>query len=154
MPLVSCSECEKEISVTASSCPNCGSKKPFKKKNLSAKESSGMSYKERRSFQKGGGTLLLSMRQKISLAIVFSVIALSIFKCSSNMDNSSTKQADLNKALNQLENAMKDPKKVRLLECEGINPWETKPENWAPPTKVECEQLHKVLGEEAKARGQ
>ena len=154
MPLVNCTECEKEISVTASSCPSCGSKKPFKGKELSAKESADMSYKERRSFQKGGGTLLLSMGQKISLGLVLSVIVLGVFKCSSNTDNSSTKQADLNKALNQLENAMKDPRKVRLLECEGINPWDTKPANWTPPTKSECEKLHKVLGEEAKSRGQ
>ncbi len=47
---------------------------------------------------------------------------------------------------------MKDPRKLRLMECNGINPWETKPVGWTSPTKSECVELDRVLEEEAKAR--
>ncbi|MFV0575967.1 MAG: DUF4236 domain-containing protein [Vibrio sp.] len=54
----------------------------------------------------------------------------------------------------QLTEALKDPRKRRLMECHGINPWKTKPDNWTPPTKEECAKIDKILGEEAKARKQ
>lgn len=55
-------------------------------------------------------------------------------------------------AKKQLAEAMKDPRKVRLMECMGINPWQVKPTGWTSPTDTECNQLKKVLDAEAKLR--
>lgn len=74
MALIQCSECSNEVSTTTSQCPKCGSKKPFKGKNLTADESKGMTLGERRSFQKGGGKLLMNTSQKVSLVFIIAVI--------------------------------------------------------------------------------
>ena len=81
MSLLNCSECDKEISVTAEICQNCGCKKPFKDQKLLAKDSKKMSYKERRSFQKAGGTLKLSFVQKFSFIVIFVFCVLAIKLC-------------------------------------------------------------------------
>jgi hypothetical protein len=67
---------------------------------------------------------------------------------------SSVSNEQLEHAKNQVSEAMKDPRKVRLMECMGINPWEVKPAGWVPPTKEECTQIQQVLSAEANAREQ
>lgn len=151
MTLIKCNDCQKEISITATSCPNCGSKKPFKNVTLSPEESKGLSYKEKRSFQKRGGKILLSKVQKFTLIIIILVVVFSVSKCSSDTHQATRNSANLDKAIHQLNDALKDPRKVRLLECEGINPWKTKPDDWTPPTKAECEQINRELDAETKA---
>ena len=58
----------------------------------------------------------------------------------------------LDRLKNHLAEAMKDPRKVRYMECLGVNPWNEKPEGWTAPTEYECDQLKQVLGAEADAR--
>lgn len=56
---------------------------------------------------------------------------------------------DLEKAKQQIAEAMQDPDKVRLMECIGVNPWKVKPNGWTPPTKRECAALEQKLGDKA-----
>lgn len=64
MALLKCNECQKEISHSATACPNCGCTKPFKGQKLSAKQAKPMSGKERYSFVKSGGKIQMSGIQK------------------------------------------------------------------------------------------
>lgn len=68
MALLKCSDCGNEVSLDAKQCPKCGTIKPFKKQVLSVEESKGLSYSERRAFQKGGGKLSI-IGEKFGLAI-------------------------------------------------------------------------------------
>ncbi len=81
MSLLKCAECYKEISTTADSCPNCGSKTPFKGIALTTSESKGMSYKEKMRFQKLGGKLLWNTWHKISFAIFVVFVLILIKQC-------------------------------------------------------------------------
>lgn len=80
MKLLKCIECEKEISISAGTCPNCGSKKPFKNIVIPKKEQKGLGYKERKSFLKSGGKLKSSSFEKIIMVIIIGLVAFFIFK--------------------------------------------------------------------------
>lgn len=45
-----------------------------------------------------------------------------------------------------VQNALKDPKKVRLIECLGVNPYAVRPSNWKAPTEEECDELQRSMG--------
>jgi hypothetical protein len=157
MALLECSECGKKVSTEATACPKCGAPPPKSRKGefITPEQSAKMSYKERRAFQKAGGTILISTGQKFTFIVLGGLILFGIVKCNVSKNSapeSTANNEQIEQAINQLENAMKDPRKIRLLECEGINPWETKPVGWTPPTKKECAELNKVLGAEAEAR--
>ena len=70
MALIKCGECGKEISYSATVCPNCGCTKPFKDQRLSVKQSKQMSVKERHSFIKSGGKIQMTGLQKFSMYVV------------------------------------------------------------------------------------
>lgn len=74
MELLKCVECDNDLSVSAGSCIHCGSKKPFKGLTLLSKEQKGMTYKESRSFTKGGGKLKNSLLTNILTIIIFAFI--------------------------------------------------------------------------------
>lgn len=161
MSLIACSECQHKISITASNCPNCGSKKPFNNRQMTAKEASSLTVKERRAFQKKGGKILLSTFQKIfgigiALIFIFGVVQCSSSSSSKQQaelnDVQTQQQKDLKKAIEQMDTALKDPRKVRYLECIGVNPWKVKPQYWTPPTKDECARLEQILLSEAKSK--
>jgi uncharacterized membrane protein YvbJ len=155
MALLECFECGEKVSTDATACPKCGAPPPRSRKgeSITPEQSASMTYKQRRAFQKAGGKIFLSKGQKFTFIVIGLLILFGVAKCSSTNDGVSesvTSDDQIKHALQQLENAMKDPRKVRLLECEGINPWETKPDGWTPPTKSECAELNKVLEAEAK----
>ncbi|NOX15128.1 MAG: hypothetical protein GXP61_03725 [Epsilonproteobacteria bacterium] len=151
MALLKCEECGKKVSTKATSCPRCGGPAPKSKKGktITPEQSAKMTYKERRNFQKSGGKILLSKWQKISFVMITIFILFAINKCNSGKDALKINQVQLNNALKQLNNTMKDPRKIRLMECEGIKVWETKPVGYTKPTASECAQLNKILGAEA-----
>ena len=114
-----------------------------------------MTLMERKAFQDAGGTLLLSKWQKLSMIFLGLLVVFGISKCNDTeqgQEKSMSGSGEVGVALKQLEEAMKDPRKVRLLECEGINPWEVKPAGWFPPTKEECSEIAEVLDAESEAR--
>jgi hypothetical protein len=121
------------VSDQAKACPSCGISKPIKKK---------------------------TKWLWITLALIIFFIAIApknhrVTEPAAKEDSStdSTAKAEqLERAKKQLESAMQDPRKVRLMECVGVNPWKVKPDGWTPPTKEECDQLKRVLGSEADAR--
>jgi hypothetical protein len=45
-----------------------------------------------------------------------------------------------------------DPRRIRLLECTGVDPWKVKPAAWTPPKAEECDELRRVLNAEALAK--
>jgi hypothetical protein len=47
----------------------------------------------------------------------------------------------LRKGLSQMEENLKDPEYIKLLECSGINPYRGSPPPGHPPTKAECERI-------------
>jgi hypothetical protein len=153
--LLECFECGKKVSTEAAACPKCGAPPPKSRKgeSITPEQSANMTYKQRRAFQKAGGKILLSKAQKFSFIVIGFFILFGLVKCNATNDVISESVASgdqVHNALQQLDKAMKDPRKIRLLECEGINPWKTKPDGWAPPTKKECAELHKILESEAK----
>lgn len=154
MALLKCFECGKKVSTEATSCPKCGAPAPKSRKgeSITPEQSASMTYKQRRAFQNAGGKILLSKVQKFFFIVIGLFILFGLVKCNgTNELSSESASADqVQKALQQLDNAMKDPRKIRLLECEGINPWKTKPNDWTPPTKKECTELDKILELEAK----
>lgn len=56
------------------------------------------------------------------------------------------------RAQREIGTAMQDPRKVRLMECIGVNPWKVKPDGWISPTVEECDQLKQVLSAESDAQ--
>ena len=52
----------------------------------------------------------------------------------------------LNKAANKIGESMKDPRKVRMMECMGVDVWKEKPDGWTAPTAEECAALKAELG--------
>ncbi len=52
-----------------------------------------------------------------------------------------------------LKAAMRDARKLRFMECMGVDPGADKPAGWKPPTYFECKGLDRILEEEARARG-
>jgi uncharacterized membrane protein YvbJ len=157
MALLKCSECGKKVSTDATACPKCGAPPPKSRKGetITSKQSAKMTYKQKRAFQKAGGKILLSKGQKFTFIIIGLLILFGVSKCNSNKEGaveSAASNEQIKNAVQQLDNAMKDPRKVRLLECEGINPWKNKPTDWVQPTKSECAKLNKVLEAEARER--
>ncbi|WP_426369877.1 hypothetical protein [Pseudocolwellia sp. HL-MZ7] len=155
MALLECFECGKKVSTEATACPKCGAPPPKSRKgeSITPAQSASMTYKQRRAFQKAGGKILLSKAQKFSFIVIGFFMFFGLVKCNATNDvtSESVASADqVQKALQQLDNAMKDPRKIRLLECEGINPWKTKPNGWTKPTKNECAELNKILESETK----
>jgi pyruvate/2-oxoglutarate dehydrogenase complex dihydrolipoamide acyltransferase (E2) component len=49
--------------------------------------------------------------------------------------------AEIEHAEQQVGAALQDPFKRRLMECMGVNPWETKPVGWTAPTNEECARV-------------
>lgn len=133
MALKPCRECKSMVSDEAKACQNCGIQKPVKR---SAKW----------------------------LWITFGVVVLFIVispKNKNSTDSASIQSPEpnaeqaariLERGARKLEVALQDPRKARLMECIGVNPWEVRPADWTPPTEVECDQLKQVLGAEADAR--
>ncbi|MGJ0321576.1 hypothetical protein [Aliarcobacter cryaerophilus] len=80
MALLKCKECEKEISINSSSCPNCGSKKAFKGYVFNRKQLVEMGLSSTGDFlnyqNRGGRIEVLSKKSKY-LIIAFIVIMLS-----------------------------------------------------------------------------
>ena len=60
--------------------------------------------------------------------------------------------AALARGARQIEAAMQDPDKMRLMECIGINPWKEKPTGWTPPTTGECNAVKRKLDSAAEAK--
>ncbi|WP_128106534.1 hypothetical protein [Azoarcus sp. DN11] len=120
------------VSDEAKICPNCGIQKPVKR---SAK-------------------WIWIALGVVVLFIVFSPKNDSSVKNANPTGSASTQRAEptVERAAKQVEAAMQDPRKVRLMECMGVNPWKEKPAGWTPPTEGECNQLKQVLGAEADAR--
>jgi hypothetical protein len=48
----------------------------------------------------------------------------------------------LRKGLSQMEENLKDPEYIKLLECSGINPYRGAPPPGHPPTKAECGRIN------------
>mgnify|MGYP003597689415 FL=1 len=133
MALKPCRECKTMVSNKAKACPNCGVQKPVKRSTKWI-------------------WIVLGI---IALIILFSPSNDSSIK-NANSTGSGTPQSSestVEQATKQIETAMQDPRKVRLMECMGINPWKEKPAMWSPPTEDECNQLTLVLGAEADTRG-
>ncbi|AYH43046.1 hypothetical protein CDA09_23060 [Azoarcus sp. DN11] len=132
MALKPCRECKSMVSDEAKICPNCGIQKPVKR---SAK-------------------WIWIALGVVVLFIVFSPKNDSSVKNANPTGSASTQRAEptVERAAKQVEAAMQDPRKVRLMECMGVNPWKEKPAGWTPPTEGECNQLKQVLGAEADAR--
>lgn len=62
-------------------------------------------------------------------------------------------QPRIEQAIKQVDTAMQDPRKVRLMECIGVDPWKVKPAGWKPPTEEECSQLNQALDPAIKTPG-
>lgn len=156
MALVKCTECKSEISSTALFCPKCGCKKPFKGVKLSKAEAKDMGMYQRAAFRKRGGKAPRTLLEKFgifSVAAFALLIAAIVVSTDGNGSKTGTKEnAQLKRGLKQLETAMKDPRKMRFMECNGIDPWQTKPTGWKPPTKQECAEIDKVLTKEVEER--
>lgn len=156
MALLECPECGKKVSTEASACPSCGGLPPKSRKGdtVMLAESKKMTRNEKKAFINAGGKIVLSKSQKIVSALFFILLVFMFSKFgNSNNQNTAVPQSDqINTAKNQLDEAMKDPRKVRYLECQGINPWQEKPAGWASPSKKECAELDRVLGKEAEAK--
>ena len=93
----------------------------------------------------------------LGIVVLFIVISPkndSSVKNENSTDSASTQspKPNIERAAKQVEATMQDPRKVRLMECIGVNPWKEKPAGWTPPTEEECNQLKRVLGAEADAR--
>lgn len=132
MALKPCRECKTLVSNKAKLCPNCGIKTPIKRS---------------------------SKWIWIAFIIVVLFIILSPKNEQSKKNESSISGTPIEdgkpgyeKASKQIETAMQDPRKVRLMECLAVDTWEVKPNGWTPPTDDECNQLKQVLGSEADAR--
>ena len=133
MAIVKCKECKTDVSSAAKVCPNCGVKNP------------------------GFG-----LKQYLTLGVMLLILGIVLKTCTKDekkdnrLEGESKNQvqsaSDIDLAKQQLGDALKDPRKVRFMECQGINPWDEKPKNWKPPTNEECKELDKVLSEEAEAR--
>lgn len=52
-----------------------------------------------------------------------------------------------------LKEAMRDARKLRFMECMGVDLGTDKPAGWKPPMYFECKGLDKILEDEARARG-
>ena len=132
MALKPCRECKSMVSDEAQVCPNCGIRKPVKR---SAK-------------------WIWIALGVVVLFIVISPKNDSSVKNENFTGSASTQSAEPNveRAAKQVEAAMQDPRKVRLMECMGVNPCKEKPAGWTSPTEEECNQLKQVLGAEADAR--
>ena len=98
MALKQCNECKKEISTTVSSCPNCGSKKPFKGVKLSREETKELSSKERKSFEKAGGKVTTGIFEKLVNLILAIIILFVIFAIISPKSEEEIKKEKIEKA--------------------------------------------------------
>lgn len=87
MALINCSECNKEISRTVSSCPNCGSKKPFKGVKLTREQTKELSSKEIVSFKKSGGKVTCSIVKKTLKVIAGTIFGLYLIIFITNISN-------------------------------------------------------------------
>ena len=74
-----------------------------------------------------------------------------IFTC--DLKNSSNSQAVVDDAEKATDTALRDPNKVRLMECIGVNPWKVKPAGWTPPSEEECALIKNELDVENKQSG-
>lgn len=77
--LQKCAECQNKISVSVESCPQCGSKKPFKGIKLSREETKQLSWKERISFEKAGGKVTTGTFEKVYKTFVLIFIGFILF---------------------------------------------------------------------------
>jgi hypothetical protein len=98
--LIKCAECDKDLSISADSCVHCGSKSPFKDLTLLPNEQKGMTYKERKSFIKGGGKLKSSLLMKVWFSIILLFILFFIFSPKEPL----TAEQKANEIKEQLEN--------------------------------------------------
>jgi hypothetical protein len=120
MPLVKCSECKKDLSTTADSCPSCGSKNPFKDVILTAAESKSMSYKEKMNFQKLGGKLIWSTSNKIGAVIFLIFIVFLIKQCNAPLSPEEQAKKDKESLISSarttckyhLEKQLNDPESI------------------------------------------
>jgi hypothetical protein len=67
-----CTDCTSAISITAKSCPQCGSLKPFHGVVLSSEQTDSLDKKTRDSFVNGGGKLTVVIRlwQKVTAVFI------------------------------------------------------------------------------------
>lgn len=72
MNKLTCTDCASAISITAKSCPQCGSLKPFQGVVLTSEYTDTLDKKTRASFVNGGGKLTIVIRpwQKVTAVIV------------------------------------------------------------------------------------
>lgn len=132
MALKPCRECKSLVSNEAKVCPNCGVAKPIKRRAT-------------------------WIWVALGFVILFIVVSPKNDQPSNDSKSVSASTNEINaetvaRAKKQMEAAMQDPRKVRLMECIGVNPWKVKPVGWAPPSEEECDRLKQVLGAEADAR--
>lgn len=77
MPLVKCKECDKEISISSKTCPNCGTNKQFKGYEFSRKELVDMGlkgYGDFKNYQDRGGKIKFSKTTKMILSLILACI--------------------------------------------------------------------------------
>ncbi|PSV22785.1 hypothetical protein C0W44_05480 [Photobacterium leiognathi subsp. mandapamensis] len=107
-------------------------------------------HKDIRHFQKLGGKVTSPLWSKIVVFVLLGLISFSFYKCNSLNEASKETNVQLDNALKDIDNVLKDPRKRRLLECKGIDPYKIKPEGWTAPTKQECDVIEKQLEAEIK----
>lgn len=78
MNLKKCNDCHQEISINVDSCPNCGSKKPFKNIKLSLEETKQLNSNEKKNFLKLGGDISYSKLNKFFAITIYGSIGLFI----------------------------------------------------------------------------
>lgn len=101
MALKKCSECQKEISTSADTCPNCGTKKPFKGIKLTRDETKAISFKERESFEKAGGKVTKGLLENIKNGIIFIIIAIIVISIITPKP-----EKDIKKEIEQIEKSI------------------------------------------------
>jgi hypothetical protein len=123
MVIKKCKECGGQVSSAAKACPHCG-------------------HSSSRQMAQGCGGLV---------AIAFLVLlAVGYFSDQPSNNKPAVKNmpdaADLEKAEAAVSNAMKDPQKVKLMECAGVKVYEDPQPAGHPPSADECAQIERSAG--------
>lgn len=118
-----CKECGGQVSSAAKACPHCG-------------------HSQNRQMAQGCG----------GLAAIAFLVLLAIGYCSDQSSNNKSDAkdvanvAELEKAETAVSNAMKDPQKVKLMECAGVKVYEDPQPLGHPPSAEECAQIERDAG--------
>lgn len=152
MALKPCRECKSMVSDKAKNCPNCGIRKPVKRSATWIWVAFGIVILFIVISPENDNPIKNTVPKSQNLpAKTASERRLQNTNTTSATSIENT-EPNIERALKQVDTAMQDPRKVRLMECIGVNPWKVKPARWVPPTEEECNQLKQVLGAEADAR--